>query len=55
MSSEKNTSSRRRLLKKLAIGGGVVTTASSLPEKWKKPVIESVITPAHAQTSKERD
>lgn len=41
--------SRRRLLKKLAIGGGVIFTANALPGKWKKPVIESVITPAHAE------
>lgn len=40
--------SRRRLLKKLAIGGGVIFTANALPGKWKKPVIESVITSAHA-------
>ena len=44
--------SRRRLLEKLAIGGGVILTANALPNKWKKPVIESVITPAHAEMSK---
>ena len=50
--SEKSNEGRRRLIKKLAIGGGVATTASSMPTKWVKPVLDSVILPAHAQTTK---
>ncbi len=38
---------RRRLLKALAIGG-----AAAMPvEKWTRPVVESVVLPAHAQTT----
>lgn len=39
---------RRRLLKALVIGG---TAAAVLPEKWVKPVVDTVIVPAHAQGS----
>jgi len=38
--------SRRRALKTLALGTGAVVAS-----KWNKPVVESVILPAHAQTS----
>jgi hypothetical protein len=41
---------RRRLLKKLAAGGSAAGLAA-LPGKWGKPVVASVILPAHAQTS----
>jgi hypothetical protein len=46
----KNTSSsgRRKLLKSLAAGGGVWTTSKVLPESWQKPVVDSIILPAHA-------
>ncbi len=54
MSGELKTSNaRRKLLKSLATGGGVALTAKSLPEKWAKPVVDSVILPVHAQTTKE--
>ena len=45
-----NTENRRRAMKKIATGGGVVIGAASAPA-WIKPVIESVVLPAHAQTS----
>ncbi len=38
--------SRRRLLKLLGLGGAA---AVIMPERWSKPVIDSVILPAHAQ------
>lgn len=41
---------RRRLLKALTLGGGAVTI-TKLPATWSKPVLESVMLPAHAQTS----
>lgn len=42
----------RRLLVKSAIAsGGVVVVAHGLSPQWSKPVIESVVLPAHAQTS----
>ncbi len=39
---------RRDLLKKLAIGG---VAGAALPAQWSKPVIDSVMLPAHAQTT----
>lgn len=42
---------RRKLLKTVLIGGGVLGTAHITLEKWAKPVIDSVILPAHATTS----
>jgi len=39
--------SRRRLLTALGIGG----SAAFLPQGWQKPVVKSLVLPAHAQTS----
>lgn len=41
-------SGRRRALQALALGG---VSAALLPERWVKPVIDTVIVPAHAQAS----
>lgn len=43
--------SRRKLLKTIAVGGGVLTTAKALPENWSRPMVESVVLPAHANGS----
>ncbi len=45
--------SRRKLLKSLTLGGGAITTMSQLPSTWSKPVVDSVILPAHAQTTEQ--
>ena len=42
--------SRRNLLKALTLYGSAATVAK-LPETWSRPVVESVIAPAHAQAS----
>lgn len=42
---------RRRILKRLVAGGGIVATERIIPQDWHRPVVESVILPAHAQTS----
>ena len=42
---------RRRVLKRFLAGGGVVATGKMMPDDWSKPVVESVILPAHAQAS----
>ncbi len=41
---------RRELLKALTLGGGAVA-ATQLPSTWSKPVVDSVMIPAHAQTT----
>ena len=51
MSDKKSTESRRKLLKSIAAGSGAIVAGKSLPESWSRPVIDSVMLPAHAQTS----
>lgn len=41
---------RRDLLKALTLGGGAVTV-TKLPAQWTTPVVDSVVLPAHAQTT----
>jgi hypothetical protein len=43
--------SRREVLKALAAIGGAAAASSFLPEKWVKPVVETGVLPAHAQSS----
>lgn len=45
--STSKESGRRKLL----IAGGVVASSALVPEKWSKPVVDTVLLPAHAQTS----
>ncbi|MCP4365833.1 MAG: hypothetical protein GY800_11130 [Planctomycetes bacterium] len=42
---------RRTTIKKIAVGVGALAGISALPEKWTRPVVESIVLPAHAQTS----
>ena len=49
--ADKKVSSRRKMLKSVAVGGGAIATAQALPSKWTSPVVNMVMTPAHAQTS----
>jgi hypothetical protein len=52
VSSTKVSSSRRRLLKALTAGGaGAAITAKLLPASWTRPVVDSVLLPAHAQAT----
>ncbi len=46
-SHKRQRDQRRRAL--LALAG--VTAFSSLPQSWRRPMVESVVLPAHAQTS----
>ena len=52
MLEEKDTkstsNSRRKVLKAIGVGG---VLAGTIPSSWTKPVVKSVILPAHAQTS----
>ncbi|MFZ0488510.1 MAG: hypothetical protein WAL83_16060 [Arenicellales bacterium] len=43
--------SRRRMLKSMALGTGAVVAEENMPAQWAKPMVNSVLLPAHAQTS----
>ena len=43
--------SRRKLLKTAAASSGLAVAATALPANWTKPVVDSILLPAHAQTS----
>ena len=49
-SASAENNSRRKVLKS-TLAGGVVITTTIKSEEWVKPVVNSVIIPAHAQTS----
>ncbi len=51
MTDKKSNDSRRKLLKSIAAGSGAVVAGKSLPESWAKPVVDSVMLPAHAETT----
>jgi hypothetical protein len=51
MTDKKSSESRRKLLKSIAAGSGAIVAGKSLPESWKRPIVDSVMLPAHAQTS----
>ena len=51
MTDKKSSESRRKLLKSVAAGSGAIVAGKSLPESWSRPVVDSVMLPAHAQTS----
>jgi hypothetical protein len=46
--------SRRRLIEAITLGGGVISV-TNLTKSWTKPVVESVVLPAHAQTTEVDD
>ena len=45
------TESRRKLLKSITAGAGAIAAGKSIPESWSRPLVQSVILPAHAATS----
>ena len=47
---DKKENQRRKVLKTTLAGGAVIST-SIIPDKWKKPSMESIVLPAHAVTS----
>ena len=53
MADTKSSDSRRKLLKSIAAGSGAIVAGKSLPENWIKPVVDSLVFPAHANTSSE--
>ncbi|MGA8259857.1 MAG: hypothetical protein WB783_06545 [Arenicellales bacterium] len=51
MHGDVKKTTRRRVLTAIAVGGNAALAAKALPDKWMKPVVDSVLLPAHAQTS----
>jgi len=51
MTDKESSESRRKLLKSIAAGSGAIVAGKSLPENWIRPVVDSVMLPAHAQVS----
>jgi hypothetical protein len=51
MTDKQSNDSRRKLLKSIAAGSGAVVAGKSLPESWTKPVVDSILLPAHAATT----
>ena len=50
-SQDTENPTRRKLIKSAVAGGVVVTAAELMPTNWTKPVIQSVVLPAHATTT----
>ena len=50
MDDDSKKISRRRALQILGLGGAVAATIA-LPGKWTRPIVESIVVPAHAQSS----
>ncbi len=48
---DKVTDNRRTALKTMLVGAGVTTASRAGPAKWRKPLIESILLPAHAATT----
>jgi len=46
-----NNLPRRKLLKGMVAGGGGLTAVVATPERWTRPIVGSVILPAHAAIS----
>jgi len=51
MSNNKSNNSKRKLLKSIAAGSGAVVAGKSLPESWARPIVNSIVLPAHAATT----
>ena len=49
MADKTSSENLRRLLKAVGAGGGAVIAGKQLPESWTRPVLDSVMLPAHAQ------
>lgn len=48
---EKETKASDKTRRKVLKTGGFVISAGAVVDKWAKPVVESVLLPAHAQSS----
>jgi hypothetical protein len=48
---EEHSTGRRKALKKILVGTGVISGSAMLPSAWTKPIVDSIIVPAHAAVS----
>ena len=48
---ESDLEKRRANLRRLLVSGGVIGSSAAIPDQWSKAVVQSVILPAHAQSS----
>ena len=53
MNNKTSNKKRRKLLRSIAAGSGVAVAGKLLPDAWSKPVINSIILPAHAQMTEQ--
>jgi hypothetical protein len=55
--SDKNIQSakRRGALKSLGGSAAAIVAAQNLPDSWKKPLVDSIVLPAHAATTDDND
>ncbi len=55
--ADKNIQStkRRGALKSIGGSAAAIAAAQNLPETWKKPLVDSIILPAHANTTSDSD
>jgi hypothetical protein len=51
MTTKQSSVSRRKLLKALSAAGGATAAVKALPERWTRPIVDSVEIPVHAQGS----
>jgi len=52
MTDKISIKNRRKLLKSVLAGSGAIIVGKNLPESWSRPIVDSVILPVHAQTSR---
>ena len=55
--SDKNIQSakRRGALKSIGGSAAAIAAAQNLPDTWKKPLVDSIVLPAHAETTDDSD
>ena len=51
MQTNRKKAARRRLLKSAAVVSGGVGLGKTLPNTWSKPIVNSILLPAHASTT----
>ena len=50
-SSDVENTARRKALRNILTATGVLAGSQAIPSQWSKPILKSVVAPAHAMTS----